>query len=125
MIIKNVKTLGTNNWQHKRDTIGEIVTELEDIEQCIDTICKTQKGKVVHNPNLGVPLMDFMDKPLNIVAKKIKRMFISELSYQEPRVTFNNVGLLAKPDGILNIKTGYIYEQIQHFKEVDIIWGIK
>ncbi|MDD3236801.1 MAG: GPW/gp25 family protein [Candidatus Gastranaerophilales bacterium] len=122
MIVKNVKELDTKNWQHKIGTIGEIATELDDIDQCILTIASTQKETVVHNPNLGVDLMQYMDRPINQVQSKMKQMLLTELQYQEPRVKFNNISFSIISESTLKIKIGYKYKQIQYYKEVELIW---
>lgn len=118
----NTKTLDTEHWQHKRGTIGGVVTDFEDIEQCLETICTTAKGTVIHNPNLGLPIMDFLDKPLNIVAPQLRQMFKEELEYQEPRVGIKSVALKANEDGLLIIKISYVYENILRTKEVITQW---
>ena len=34
----DIKDLKTKNWQHKKDTIGEVITDLDDIQQCYENI---------------------------------------------------------------------------------------
>lgn len=92
--VKNIKTLETTNWQHKRGTIGGIVTDLDDIEQCYETICNVQKGTVVHNPNLGWDILKYIDKPITQIRNPIRKELMDELNYQEPRATVSDIKLL-------------------------------
>lgn len=54
----NITEVTTNNWQRKANTIGEIVTENEDIEQCFNTILNTVKGECPLQPNIGSNLLE-------------------------------------------------------------------
>lgn len=94
--VKNVKALNTTNWQHKRNTIGGVVTDLDDIEQCYETICNVQKGSVVHNPNLGWNILKYIDRPITQVRTQIQKDLLTELNYQEPRATVSSVKVLEK-----------------------------
>lgn len=122
MDITNIKVINTEHWQHKRGTIGDVVTDTEDIEQCLETICTTAKGTVVHNPNIGLPIMEYLDKPLNIIAPQLKLMIKEELQYQEPRIKIDTVTLQANEDGLLNIKINHIYENVLRTKEINTQW---
>ena len=122
MIPVNTKTLNTQNWQHARDTIGGVVTEIEDIEQCIETICTCEKGKVIHNPELGLAMNEFIDKPVNVSLPAIRRMIKSELQIQEPRIKIDTVTINADDNGFMTIKTTYVFENILRTKEVQTQW---
>lgn len=85
MIIKSIYELNTKHWQHKLGTIGEVVTDADDVAQCYEIIFKTQKGTVVFNPNLGWDVMEYLGKPLNLVESKMKPTLLKALNQQEPR----------------------------------------
>lgn len=119
-MIKDYRQLETKNWQHKVGTFGEIAAEIEDINQCIDTICATSKGSVVHSPNLGHSIMPYMDKPINISAPKIKHYLLKDLKIQEPRADFKSVDLKTDADGGLTAVIRYEYQQNAHSREVKI-----
>lgn len=104
MNIVNTKTLDTINWQHAHGTYGGVVTDLEDVEQCIATICGCEKGTVIYNPNLGLPLKNYMDKPVISVIPELRQVIKMELEYQEPRITVDSVAFRADEDGFLIIK---------------------
>lgn len=42
----NIYEINTTNWQKKRNACGEVVTDLDDIEQCYDTIFNVSKGDI-------------------------------------------------------------------------------
>lgn len=118
----NTKTLDTTNWQHARGTFGGVVTEVEDVEQCIGTICGCEKGTVVYNPNLGLPLKQFMDRPVNEVIPQMRQIIKIELESQEPRITVDSVSFRADENGFLITKITYIFENTVRTKEVKTQW---
>lgn len=81
----NIYKIPTKNWQHKIGSIGGIVTEADDIEQCYEVIFKTRLGSVVLNPNLGWNVMQYLGKPLNLVESKMRSALLKALNQQEPR----------------------------------------
>lgn len=91
MIIKDVRKLNTEYWQHQKGTIGGILTEADDIGQCLETIATTQKGTVPHNPLFGFDLMEFQDMPLNQIEAKLKTALLGDLSIQEPRAEITDI----------------------------------
>lgn len=82
---ENVFKLKSKNWQHKLNTIGEHVTDTDDILQCYEVIFKTQKGSVICNPNLGWSVKEYLGKPLTLVANKMRPALMQALNRQEPR----------------------------------------
>lgn len=108
----NIYKIPTKNWQHKLGTVGEVVTELEDIEQCYEVIFKTRKGSVVLNPNLGWNFLDYLDIPLNLVEHKMRTSLLKELNYQEPRAKAVNAIFNYKnaQSGKLSVKVTYQYQ---------------
>lgn len=84
-MIKNIYKLNTKNWQHKVGTIGELVTDADDILQCYEVIFKTPKGSVVLNPNLGWDVIEYLGKPLNLVESKMRPALMQAFIIQEPR----------------------------------------
>ena len=108
-IVKDVRQLKTKYWQHKAGTIGEVVTEAEDIGQCLETIAKTEKGTVPHNPNLGSNMMQFQDKPLNVVAPKMKVVLMKDFNVQESRASIDSIEFYytAAKNGHVDVKIAY------------------
>lgn len=121
-MISDYRTLETENWQHKLGT-DAIAADIEDINQCIDTICTTQKGSIPYNPEFGLPLMDFMDKPINLVASKIAVQTLETLKLQEPRATYQDCKVKEiDENGCLRLLISYTYNQTSMIREVPIPW---
>ena len=123
-VIVNINKMKGLEWSHKLGTIGDIVQEIEDIKQCYTIIVSTQKGSIVHNPNLGWNIMQYMSKPINTVSSEMIRELTNELNYQEPRAGVNSIDILADEGvkGKLKLKIGFNYKGKQENTEVDINW---
>lgn len=89
----NIYKLNTSNWQHKLNSVGDVVVDADDISQCYELIFKTQKNSVVLNPNLGWNLIDYLGKPLNLVENEMKKELKQALIIQEPRAIVNKITL--------------------------------
>ena len=88
-----------------------MVNDLNDIKLCYTVIFTTQKGKIVHNPNLGWNMRKFLSKPIDSVLVPMKTELIKEFNYQEPRAVVQDVEFdfsgFAK--GRLSVKIKTIY----------------
>lgn len=87
----NINEITTNNWQRKANTIGEIVTENEDIEQCFSTILNTVKGECPLQPNIGSNLLDAIGESPQNASQIIKTIIYKEFPIQEPRAKIISV----------------------------------
>lgn len=121
-MINDYRTLETANWQHKLGT-DAIATEIDDINQCINTICTTPQGSIPYSPEFGLPLMDFMDKPINLVSSKIAVKTLETLKLQEPRATYQDCKVKEiDENGCLRLLISYTYNQTSMIREVLIPW---
>jgi phage baseplate assembly protein W len=75
----------TKNWQKKRGTIGEIVTDLDDIEQCYDNIFNTVKGSIPFQPNIGTNIIEAIGEKNNNAIQIVETIIKEEFTIQEPR----------------------------------------
>lgn len=81
----------TEQWQHKRNTLGEIIKGSDDIRQCIHTILQTPKCSIPFMPELGTDIFqavgenteDAIDIGIAIITK--------EIPIQEPRAEIIDV----------------------------------
>lgn len=89
--MQNIKKLHTKNWQHQRNTIGEVVTEINDIKQCIDTICLTAKGSVPFMPELGTNAFEALGENSDDAIGLIIAMWEKEIPLQEPRCEITDI----------------------------------
>ncbi len=81
----NINKLNTKNWQHRLGSVGEVVTDADDVSQCYEVIFKTQIGSVPFNPNLGWDILAYLGRPINEVEGKMRTDLLSALNLQEPR----------------------------------------
>lgn len=83
-------------WQPRLGSLGDVVTALEDIAQCIATILGTVKGQVPHRPDFGLDPMAYVDMPFNRVKPRIVRDILQAIARDEPRATV--VKVTVSPD---------------------------
>ena len=81
----NVNEITTPYWQHKRNSIGDVVTDLDDIEQCYDTILNTIKGEIPFQPNIGCNIMEAIGQKPKEALEIARALILKEFSTQEPR----------------------------------------
>lgn len=101
--MQNINEITTNNWQKKANTIGEIVTEIEDIEQCFDTILHVAKGECPLQPNIGSNLIEAIGEDPKNASQIIKTIIFKEFPIQEPRAKVINVNIFADDDDIFKL----------------------
>lgn len=81
----------SRHWSLSITDRGEIVTDLQDIAQCIIILLSTNKGSDPFRPNFGFNLGELLDKPVNFVIPNGKLGILDAISEYEPRVTVNRV----------------------------------
>lgn len=83
--------INSSNWSISAVEYGEIVTDLEDLAQCILLILSTAKGSDPFRPNFGFDLAALVDKPVNFVIPNGKLGIIDAITEFEPRVTVTSI----------------------------------
>ena len=81
----NIYEIDTTNWQKKRGACGEVVTDLDDIEQCYDTIFNTSKGDIPLQPNIGCNIIEAIGQKPKNALQIAKTIILKEFTIQEPR----------------------------------------
>ena len=89
--MQDITQLKTKNFQHKRNTIGEIVLDDNDIAQCIKTICTTKKGSVPFAPEFGCDVFEAIGENPQASIDFLKTVFLKEIPKQEPRCQVTDV----------------------------------
>lgn len=115
--------LTTRNYQHKRNTIGEIVTDLDDIEQCYETILALSKGEIPLAPNLGTDILNAVGESPDDAIKIIKTIVLKELPLQEPRGEVISVSHTYDTNGKLKIKIHFRSKITQAERTADFYVG--
>ena len=80
-----ITDLKTKHFQHKRNTVGELVTDLDDIAQCYENIFASIKGEVVLYPNFGTNIVEAIGQNQETAEKIIKACIKKDFELQEPR----------------------------------------
>lgn len=86
-----LKDITAVDWSPKLAAIGEIVPNLEDINQCIRIILTTPRGSRPHEPLFGSDLWKYIDYPANVGIPRIIREAIDAVTLWEPRAKLTRV----------------------------------
>lgn len=119
-LIVNTKTLKTKNWQHKRNTIGDIVQDEMDVEQCIKTIAGTLKGSVPLMPELGCDTISAVGEKGGNAIDRLITIYTKEIPKQEPRCEILFITGEYSEDGRVHMKINYKYKNTNNVTEVYI-----
>jgi phage baseplate assembly protein W len=79
------------DWSPRLGSPGEVVTGLDDIEQCIAIVLLTRKGSVPHRPLFGCDIWRWLDAPASIAVPNIVREAVDALELWEPRLKVTGV----------------------------------
>ena len=109
-MIQNTKKIKTKNWQHKRGTIGEIVTDMNDIAQCVVSIMELTKGSVPFMPELGTNVMEAIGENTEEAIEIAAAIYEKEIPIQEPRCEVIEITGMKDANGKIKI-TVYIKEK--------------
>ena len=66
--------------------IGNVVTGVDDVDQCIAIILTTPKGTDVLRPTFGTDLWKYIDAPINDAGPAVVREVTQSITQWEPRV---------------------------------------
>lgn len=103
----NMDKIKTKHWQKKLNSIGEIVTDIADIEQCYDTIFSTVKGSCPLLLNLGSDIINAIGQNPQKAEKIIKTILLKELPLQEPRAEVLDIRTKFNVDGKITVQVHF------------------
>lgn len=98
-IPQDIKTLW---WQPKLGdfrVIGQVVEDLDDIEQCIQIILTTPKGTDPFRPEFAADFLSYLDWPISKASPFIVRESIKAILTWEPRVSVTRVQVVPDVNG--------------------------
>lgn len=82
----------TRHWQiAPLEMDKDVVTDLEDINQCIINILSTRKGSDVTRPDFGSDHLTYLDTPEDIFIPNVTREVILAIQTWEKRVALDKV----------------------------------
>lgn len=73
--------------------LGELVTDTQDVDQCILIILTTPRGSCPHRPGFGSDLHLYLDWPLSTARPHIVRDAVTALREWEPRIIVTKVAV--------------------------------
>jgi len=82
------------NWSPKLGFFGEIVENIDDIEQCIKIILTTPQGSDPHRPTFASNLFRYVDYPQTTVKQFLIKEVYEALLTWEPRIEIEGVNIL-------------------------------
>lgn len=78
-------------WQLALGAPGEVVTDIDDIAQCIRIVVTTPKGSVPHRPDFGSNAFLYLDRPIAEAGPHLVRETVEALKIWEPRAVVERV----------------------------------
>jgi Bacteriophage baseplate protein W len=84
--------------------IGNVVTGIGDVDQCIAIILTTPKGTDVLRPTFGTDLWKYIDAPISQAGPAVVREVMQSITQWEPRVKVLSV--TTTPPGGIATQTG-------------------
>lgn len=113
-MIQDITKLKTKNWQHKRGTIGDVATEIDDIAQCVTSIMELTKGSVPFCPELGTNVIEAIGENTEDAIEIATAIFAKEIPIQEPRCEILDITCEKDDNGKILTK---VYLQAKHTGE--------
>jgi hypothetical protein len=74
------------DWQPKLGQLGGVVTDMDDVGQCIQVIAETPVGSCPLEPLFGSRLHLYLDAPITAVVPDLVREMTEALQLWEPRI---------------------------------------
>lgn len=106
----DLRTLNATWWQPKLGTFAELVTGLDDIDQCLRVILTTPPGTDPLRPRFALDLLAFIDKPIHQIRPKLVRGVLDAITIWEPRVKVLRVAV-DQPD-LSSLRVGVLWEPV-------------
>lgn len=88
-----VQPSNANYWQYKLGAIGEVVVDLDDIDQAIKIILQTPRGTDVHRPDFASDLHNYIDYPVPRATPYVVRDSLEAIALWESRVVLRSVSV--------------------------------
>lgn len=98
-----LKDIQSSQWSISMSDFGEVVTDLEDIKQCLYILLFTPKGTAPFWLDFGCGLYEWIDEPMTIAAPKIVKDIRYAINQWETRVNIVDLTYSFSADGVLHI----------------------
>lgn len=121
MVVTLTNEITSRNWSLSIFNAGAVVQGVEDIAQCIQIICTTQKRSDPLRPDFGIDLNSYVDLPVNTVLPGLLNEMVTQIGRYEPRASINSIVPTISENSILNIKVVFSVGQQQSSTEFETI----
>jgi phage baseplate assembly protein W len=117
---QDVHNITAADWQPALNSLGDIVQNYDDVDQCIQIILTTPKGSVAHRPDFGSNLWLYLDNPLPQSIPHIIRESVDALSRWEPRIELLGFvpSIIPPSQVMLQVQWRVTGQALQRFTEV-------
>lgn len=118
-----ITEITARHWQLALGQPGEIVSDLDDINQCIRVILTTPKGSDPLRPEFACDLWRYIDFPIDQAAPHLVREAWDAIEINEPRIDLVSITprLGAAPGQIVLRIVWRLHDQtLQHATEVTV-----
>ena len=89
--------------------IGAVISDTDDINQCIDVILGTPRGSQPHRPLFGADIQRYIDWPVNVARPHLTREIITALRAWEPRIDLLSVRVYLTELATLAVQIAWRY----------------
>lgn len=90
----DVNKIKSQNWSLSTAKQGEIVQDIDDINQCISVILETIKGSDPLRPDFGSDVFLWLDKPIGLAGPNIIAEAIKSIRLWEKRCNVVKAGIV-------------------------------
>lgn len=108
----DVTKIASTNWSPELELEGQIVENIQDINQAIFIILSSPVGCDPHRPDFATNIQDYIDRPQNVAIPLLVRDIQESIIKWEPRID------------IVSIDVDFLPEEIERI-EVTIVWQLK
>lgn len=98
-----VQNIVASDWSISITDPGEIVTDIDDINQCLDIILTTVPGTDRLRPDFGCGIYEHMDRPAHIAVASMRKAIFEAVAKFEKRIALTRVELTYDADGNVNV----------------------
>ncbi|MEX3555631.1 MAG: GPW/gp25 family protein [Burkholderia gladioli] len=89
------------------DALGQVATDIADIDQCISIILMTPLGSDPHRPTFGCNIDRYLDMPMDTARPYLARDIRRALTQWEPRLDLVRIEVTAKGIARLDVRLSW------------------
>ncbi|MBO1856857.1 GPW/gp25 family protein [Burkholderia cenocepacia] len=104
------------------DRLGMVVTDLDDIAQCLDIILHTPLGSDPQRPTFGAEIDQYIDWPLSAARPRIAREVSRAVGVWEPRVSILKVS--ATSSEIARLVVGIAWQPSGNYGSTPVVTNL-